>query len=48
MTAEKNVSEVRLKELQDELDKAQADRVDKQAKFEEAKAASGVFAGDPG
>jgi len=38
ITAETNVSDVRLKELQEELDKAQADRVDKQAKFEEAKA----------
>src|ERR1700723_388642 len=37
MTEKENVTEGRLKELQDELDKAQADRVDKQAKFEEAK-----------
>jgi uncharacterized protein involved in exopolysaccharide biosynthesis len=38
ITAESNVADVRLKELQEELDKAQADRVDKQAKYEEAKA----------
>ena len=37
MTEKENITEGRLKELQDELDKAQADRVDKQAKFEEAK-----------
>jgi capsular exopolysaccharide synthesis family protein len=37
-TSEKdNVGEIRLKELQDELSKAQADRVAKEAKFEEAK-----------
>jgi succinoglycan biosynthesis transport protein ExoP len=37
-TSEKdNVAEIRLKELQDELSKAQADRVAKEAKFEEAK-----------
>ncbi len=32
-----NVAEIRLKELQDEVSKAQADRVAKQAKFEESK-----------
>ena len=37
ISAETNVSDVRLKEMQAELDKAQADRVDKQSKFEEAK-----------
>ena len=31
MTDKENITEGRLKELQDELDKAQADRVDKQA-----------------
>jgi succinoglycan biosynthesis transport protein ExoP len=37
-TSEKdNVSEIRLKELQDELSKAEADRVSKEAKFEEAR-----------
>src|SRR5712692_5587014 len=37
-TSEKdNVAEIRLKELQDEFSRAQADRVAKQAKFEEAK-----------
>ncbi len=38
ITSEKdNVAEIRLKELQEELSKAQADRVAKQAKVEEAK-----------
>jgi succinoglycan biosynthesis transport protein ExoP len=38
VTSEKdNVAEIRLKELQEELSKAQADRVAKQAKLEEAK-----------
>lgn len=41
MTEKENVTEGRLKELQDELDKAQADRVDKQAKFEETKSKTG-------
>jgi succinoglycan biosynthesis transport protein ExoP len=37
-TSEKdNVEEIRLKELQDELSKAQGDRIAKEAKFEEAK-----------